>query len=118
MTTQYNDGRGSSGAFLAFLLALILGAAAMAVFVRQATTGFMSRIADKITGRTTAFDTSVPAIVQRIQKLNRLETVVYSLDTIVEGSRSSADAALTCLRATVSCWWFMGSQSPASIFLN
>jgi len=90
MTTQYNDGRGSSGAFVAFLLALILGAAAMAVFVRQATTGFMSRIADKITGRTTAFDTSVPAIVQRIQKLNRLETVVYSLDTIVEGSRSSA----------------------------
>ena len=50
----------------------------------------MSRIADRITGRTTAFDTSVPAVVQRIQRLNRLETVVYSLDTIVEGSRSSA----------------------------
>jgi hypothetical protein len=62
----------------------------MAVFVRHATTGFMSRIADKVTGRTTAFDTSVPAVVQRIQRLNRLETVVYSLDTIVEGSRSSA----------------------------
>ena len=89
MTTQYNGGRSSSGTFLAFLLALILGAAAMAVFVRQATTGFMAHIADKITGRTIGFDTSVPAVVQRIQKLNRLETVVYSLDTIVEGSRSS-----------------------------
>src|SRR5882757_1813394 len=90
MTTQYGSSRSSAGSFLAFLFALILGAAAMAVFVRQATTGFMSRIADKVTGRTTAFDTSVPAVVQRIQRLNRLETVVYSLDTIVEGSRSSA----------------------------
>jgi hypothetical protein len=90
MTTQYGSGRSSTGSFLAFFLALILGAAAMVVFVRHATTGFMSRIADKMTGRSTAFDTSVPAIVQRIQRLNRLETVVYSLDTIVEGSRSSA----------------------------
>jgi len=90
MTTQYGSSRSSSGSFLLFLIALILGAAAMVVFVRQATTGFMSRIADKITGRTTGFDTSVPAVVQRIQRLNRLETVVYSLDTIVEGSRSSA----------------------------
>jgi hypothetical protein len=89
MTTQYSSGR-NSGSFVVFLLALVLGAAAMVVFVRQATTGFMSRVADKITGRTTSFDTSVPAVVQRIQKLNRLETVVYSLDTIVEGSRSSA----------------------------
>src|SRR5882757_9920811 len=90
MTTQYSSGRNSAGSFVVFLLALVLGAAAMVVFVRQATTGFMSRVADKITGRTTSFDTSVPAVVQRIQKLNRLETVVYSLDTIVEGSRSSA----------------------------
>jgi hypothetical protein len=90
MTTQYGYKRSSTGSFVAFLLALILGAAAMVVFIRHSTTGFMSRIADKITGRTTEFDTSVPAVVQRIQRLNRLETVVYSLDTIVEGSRSSA----------------------------
>jgi len=50
----------------------------------------MARIADRITGRTTSYDTSVPAIVQRIQRLNRLETVVYSLDTVIEGSKSSA----------------------------
>jgi hypothetical protein len=90
MTTQYNTRRSSSGSFLAFLLALVLGAAALAVFLRHATTGFMARVADRIVGRTTTYDTSVPAVVQRIQRLNRLETVVYSLDTIVEGSRSSA----------------------------
>ena len=91
MTTQYSSGRsGSSGTLLAVLLSLILGAVALAVFIRHATTGIMARVATAITGRTTTFDTSVPAVVRRIQHLSRLETVVYSLDTIVEGSKSSA----------------------------
>jgi hypothetical protein len=78
------------GLLLCLILALLLGAAALVLFLRHATNGAMARIADRITGRTTAFDTSVPAIVQRIQRLNRLETVVYSLDTVIEGSKSSA----------------------------
>jgi hypothetical protein len=90
MTTQYTTGRRSTGGFLTFLLALILGAAALAIFLRHATSGFMESVADRIVGRSTTFDTSVPAVVQRIQHLSRLETVVYSLDTIVEGSMSSA----------------------------
>src|ERR1700722_9851002 len=91
MTTQYSSGRrGSSGTLIAILLSLILGAVAPPVFPRHATTGIMGRIATAITGRTTTFDTSVPAVVQKIQRLNRLETVVYSIDTVVEGSKSSA----------------------------
>jgi len=90
MTTQYSSGRGSSGTLLAFLLALLLGAAAVVVFIRQATVGIPARLASFITGRTTTIDTSVPAVVQKIQRLNRLETVVYSIDTVVEGSKSSA----------------------------
>jgi hypothetical protein len=43
-----------------------------------------------ITGRTTTFDTSTPVVVGAIQRLSRLETVVYSLDTVVEGDRSLA----------------------------
>jgi hypothetical protein len=90
MTTQYSSGRSSSsGSFFAFLLALLLGAAAMGVFLRHATTGILARVATAITGRTTTYDTSVPAVVQKIQRLNRLETVVYSLDTVVEGAHSS-----------------------------
>jgi hypothetical protein len=50
----------------------------------------MAGLAERIIGRSTTMEPSVPVVVQRIQKLNRLETVVYSLDTIVEGSRSSA----------------------------
>jgi hypothetical protein len=91
MTTQYSSGRGSSsGTLLVVLLSLILGAVAVAVFIRHATSGIMARVATAITGRTTTFDTSVPAVVQRIQRLSRLETVVYSIDTVVEGSKSSA----------------------------
>ncbi len=91
MTTQYSSGRGnSSGTLLVVLVSLLLGAGALAVFIRHATSGILARVANSITGRTTTFDTSVPAVVQRIQRLNRLETVVYSIDTIVEGSKSSA----------------------------
>jgi hypothetical protein len=90
MTTQYSSGRGSSsGTLLVVLFSLVLGAVAVAVFIRHATSGIMARVATAITGRTTTFDTSVPAVVQRIQRLNRLETVVYSIDTVVEGSKSS-----------------------------
>ncbi|NYF78227.1 DUF4230 domain-containing protein [Granulicella arctica] len=90
MTTQYRSGReSSSGSFFAFLLALVLGAALVVVFLHHATSGLPAHLASLITGRTSAFDTSVPAVVEKIQRLNRLETVVYSLDTVVEGSKSS-----------------------------
>jgi hypothetical protein len=90
MTTQYSSGRSSiSGTFLAFLLALILGAAAMGVFLRHATSGILARVATLITGRPTVVETTVPDVVQKIQRLSRLETVVYSIDTVVEGSKSS-----------------------------
>jgi hypothetical protein len=89
MTTQYTSGRSSSGTMLAVLLSLVIGAVALAVFIRHATSGVLGRVATAITGRTSTFDTSVPAVVQRIQRLNRLETVVYSIDTVVEGARSS-----------------------------
>jgi Protein of unknown function (DUF4230) len=89
MTVQYTSGRSSSGIVLAVLLSLILGALTLAVFLRHATTGILARVATAITGRSTTFDTSVPAVVHRIQRLNRVETVVYSIDTVVEGSKSS-----------------------------
>src|SRR5258708_3501819 len=93
MTTQYrsygSERSSSSGTLLIVLLSLVLGAVALAVFIRHATTGTLARLSAAITGRTTRFDTSVPAVVQKIQRLNRLETVVYSIDTVVEGSKSS-----------------------------
>ena len=75
--------------FLIFLFSLVLGAACLVLFLRHATTGVANHIASILTRRPLAFDTSVPVVVEKIQRLNRLETTVYSLDTVVEGNRSS-----------------------------
>jgi Protein of unknown function (DUF4230) len=88
LTTQYNSGPDYVGRFLVFLLAVVLGAAALAVFLHSADKGPLGRLATLLSGRTTTFDTSVPAVVEKIQRLNRLETVVYSLDSVVEGDNS------------------------------
>jgi hypothetical protein len=91
MANHYDPDRSSSGTFIGYILALLLGAVIMVVFLRHSSSGYLARIATAITGRpTVTFDTSVPTIVQKIQRLSRLETVVYSLDTVMEGSKSSA----------------------------
>ena len=89
MTTQFRSGRGPSGTLFTFVIAVVLGAVLLAAFLRNATSGVMARIASLVTGSATIYDTSVPAVVQRIQRLNRLETVVYSLDTVVEGEHTT-----------------------------
>jgi Protein of unknown function (DUF4230) len=89
MTTRYDTNRRTSGSFPVFLLAAMLGAVALAFFLRHATNGPLARIATLITGRSTTISTSVPAVVEKIQHLSRLETVVYSLDTVVEGQRTT-----------------------------
>jgi len=89
MTTQYVSERRSYSTLIVFLLALVLGAAGLAMFLRHAQAGLPGRIATLIAGRTSSFDTSVPVVVEHIQKLSRLETVVYSLDTVVEGDKTT-----------------------------
>ena len=89
MTTQYRSGQRSSFSLFGFLFALFLGAALLGAFLNRARTGIPGRLATLITGRTSTFEESVPFVVERIQALNRLETVVYSVDTVVENTRSS-----------------------------
>jgi hypothetical protein len=95
MTTRYDTNRRTSGSFPVFLLAAMLGAVALAFFLRHATNGPLARIATLITGRTTTISTSVPVVVEKIQHLSRLETVVYSLDTVVEGQRTPTSSPAT-----------------------
>jgi hypothetical protein len=89
MTMQYDSGRGSSSSFSVILIALMVGIVGLVMFLRFATTGLPGRMANLIAGRTETIGTSVPAVVEKIQKLNRLETVVYSLDSVVEGAKTS-----------------------------
>lgn len=79
-----------SAILLTLLLGLILGAVALVWFVRHATNGFWNEIAAKVTGRSLSLDSSLPTVVEKIQALKRLETVVYTMDKVVEGSRENA----------------------------
>jgi len=76
--------------FPSLLLGLLLGVLGFAVFVRQARTGVWDHLAAIVTGRTLSIDTSLPTVVNKIQRLKRLETVSYSLDKVVEGNRQSS----------------------------
>lgn len=75
---------------LGLVLGVILGAVALAVFIHHATNGIWDRIATKVTGRQLSIEVSQPTVVSRIQRLERLETVTYTMDKVVEGDRTSS----------------------------
>ena len=91
MTMQYDyrSGRGSSGTLFSVIVSLLLGATVLGVFVHRARVGLAGRIASYITGEPMN-EISDRAVVDRVQKLNRLETAMYTLDTVVESDESSA----------------------------
>ncbi len=89
MQYEYQSGRRGSGSLFGTVLALLLGAAALGMFVHSARSGASGRLATLITGRPLTV-ISAPDVIDKVQRLNRLETVVYSLDTVVEGDESSS----------------------------
>jgi hypothetical protein len=48
-----------------------------------------SRLAGYLTGRTTSIDASSSTVVEKVRRLSRLETVIYSMDKVVEGQREN-----------------------------
>jgi hypothetical protein len=85
----YEQGRGrGSGLAILVILCLLLGAVVLGVFVHGARSGWPGKLASAIAGRSLSV-VSAPDVIDRIQRLNRLETVKYSLDTVVEGAESS-----------------------------
>jgi hypothetical protein len=71
------------------LAGLVLGVVAFSAMGHISGAGLLGRLAARLTGRTTLFDVSSPAVVEKIRQLSRLETVEYSLDKIVEGDRNN-----------------------------
>src|SRR5260370_41517710 len=66
------------GIVIALLFAMVAG---------RAQSGILATLWSAVTGRDTRI-VSQNAIVERIQRLQRLETVVYNMDKIVSGERS------------------------------
>src|SRR6202453_98330 len=96
------DGRSSARARAASRVALALGLA-VGVFLGVLAFGFvgwtmlshssgravLSRMWSAVTGRTLSIDVSQPTVVDRIQRLQRLETVFYTMDKIVTGAKEN-----------------------------
>ncbi len=76
------------------LIALFAGALLAIFFLalprRNSESALLSRFWSILSGRSIQFDVSQPTVVSRIQNLQRLETVQYTMDKVVTGQHSSA----------------------------
>ena len=76
--------------FAAIALGLVAGALALAIFLHEAANGIWDRLATQVSGRGLVVNLSQPTIVDRIQRLERLETVTYTMDKVVEGEHTGS----------------------------
>lgn len=83
--------RGRAGAVLfSLLLFFVLGIAGAIALLRHAgTSGAAGQLASFLLSGHESF-TSAPDVVSQIQRLNKLETVSYSVDTVVEGRHTNS----------------------------
>ena len=68
---------------------LVVGSAGWLLLSRTSGRALLSHMWTAVTGRTLTIDVSQPTVVDRIQRLQRLETVVYTMDKIVTGAREN-----------------------------
>jgi hypothetical protein len=82
-----------SSAFPALILGVVVGVLvallAVPAVVRHVGASMRSRISMAFLGRHDTIDISRPTVIASIQRLARLESVVYTMDKVVEGNRSS-----------------------------
>ena len=72
-----------------FLGVLSVGAIGWVMLSRGSGRGLLSHVWSAVTGRTLSIDVSQPTVVDRIQRLQRLETVVYTMDKLVTGEKEN-----------------------------
>ena len=56
---------------------------------RSSGQALLTHMWSAVTGRTLSIDVSQPTVVDRIQRLQRLETVVYTMDKLVTGAKEN-----------------------------
>src|ERR1700738_3562889 len=72
-----------------FLGVMFVGSMGALMLSRHSGRALLSRVWSTVTGRTLAMDVSQPTVVDRIQRLQRLETVVYTMDKLVTGAKEN-----------------------------
>jgi len=68
---------------------VLAGSAGWLILSRSSGRSLLSHVWSSVTGRTLSIDVSQPTVVDRIQKLQRLETVVYTMDKLVTGAKEN-----------------------------
>jgi len=84
----------SSSVALALIAGLLIGVLSAGSFgllllSRDSGRTFLNSVWSALSGRTLSIDVSQPAVVDRIQRLQRLETVVYTMDKVVTGAKEN-----------------------------
>src|SRR5215469_3509502 len=74
----------------AFVIGIILGMAGLWFLLRQSESSFWTRTLGGFLRRTVRLDVNQPTVVNKIQQLQRLETVVSTMDKVVSGEKGSA----------------------------
>jgi hypothetical protein len=72
-----------------FLGVLFVGSIGWVMLSRNSGRELLSHVWSAVTGRTLSIDVSQPTVVDRIQRLQRLETVVYTMDKLVTGAKEN-----------------------------
>jgi hypothetical protein len=72
-----------------FLGVLCVGSIGWVMLAGNSGQSLLSHVWSAVTGRTLSIDVSQPTVVDRIQRLQRLETVVYTVDKIVTGAKEN-----------------------------
>src|SRR6266550_3491443 len=75
--------------FPTLVTGILLGAVAIAIISKYSGPGPWGQFWSALLGRGDHYGLSQPTVVNRIQELQRLETVVYTMDKIVTGEREN-----------------------------
>ena len=89
-----NPLRSRAAVVFALVIGLFLGVAAIGslgwlLLSRNSGRELLSHLLSAVTGKTISIDVSRPNVVDRIQRLQRLETVVYTMDKLVTGAKEN-----------------------------
>jgi len=68
---------------------LLVGAIGWLLLSQNSGRSVLSHLLSSATGRRVTIDASQPSVVDRIQRLQRLETVVYTMDKLVTGAKEN-----------------------------
>ena len=83
-----------SSVVLALIVGILVGVLAVGsigslMLSRSSGRDLLSHVWWTVTGRTLSIDLNQPTVVDRIQRLQRLETVVYTMDKLVTGAKEN-----------------------------